>query len=234
MPRVNVVLGASRGIGRATARALAQPGNWLVLGARDQAALEQHAAELRTMGTRVVPFACDVTQPADLVALMTHAASLTGQIDLLVNSAGVATVAPFEDLSLEQWQQTLHVGLTGTFLACQQVVRHMRPGGLIINVASVAARQAFPGWSAYCAAKAGLLAFSNVLREELRPRGVRVTVLLPAATDTTLWDSLPGNWNRAQMLQPTDVAAVIAQIADQAPAMSTEELVVGHMIGRLE
>ncbi|HEU4329135.1 MAG TPA: SDR family NAD(P)-dependent oxidoreductase [Roseiflexaceae bacterium] len=233
MPRVMVVLGASRGIGLATARALARPDNHLVLGARDLAALERLAAELRAMGVLVTPHSCDVTRPADVAALVAHAADLTGQIDLLVNSAGVAAIAPFEELALEQWEQTLRVGLTGAFLTCQQAARHMRPGGLIVNVASVAARQAFPGWSAYCAAKAGLLAFSNVLREELRPRGVRVTVVLPAATDTALWDTLPGNWNRANMLQPADVAAAIAQIADQPSTMTTEELVVGHVAGRL-
>ncbi len=233
MPRVIVVLGASRGIGLATARALARPDSLLVLGARDLAALERHAAELRATGAQVRPRACDVTRPAEVAALMAEAVGLTGQIDLLVNSAGVATVAPFEELALEQWEQTLRVGLTGAFLACQQAAQHMRPGGLIINIASVAARQAFPGWSAYCAAKAGLLAFSNVLREELRPRGVRVTVVLPAAIDTALWDTLPGDWNRASMLRPADVAAAIAQIADQPPTMTTEELVLGHVAGRL-
>ncbi|GAB4193976.1 MAG: SDR family NAD(P)-dependent oxidoreductase [Roseiflexaceae bacterium] len=233
MPRVSVLLGASRGIGLATARAMARPDTWLVLGARDLAALERHAPELRDTGAQVLPLACDVTRPEDVAALMARAADLTGQIDLLVNSAGTATVAPIEELTLEQWEQTLRASLTGSFLACQQVVRHMRPGGLIVNVASVAARQAFPGWAAYCAAKAGLLAFSNVLREELRPRGVRVTVVLPAATDTSLWDALPGDWNRANMIQPADVAAVIAQIANQPPAVATEEIVIGHVSGRL-
>jgi len=91
----------------------------------------------------------------------------------------------------------------------------------------------FPGWSAYIAAKHGLLGFSGAIREELRGRGVRVTVVLPAATDTTLWDNLPGEWNRANMLQPEDVARAIVQLAAQPEYMTTEEIVVGHVAGRL-
>jgi short-subunit dehydrogenase len=109
----------------------------------------------------------------------------------------------------------------------------MQSGGLIVNVASVAARQAFPNWSAYSAAKHGVLGFSNAIREELRPRGIRVTVVLPAATDTALWDAIPGEWNRANMLQAEDVARAIAQLADQPPHVTTEELVIGHVAGRL-
>jgi len=109
----------------------------------------------------------------------------------------------------------------------------MRAGALIVNVASVAARQAFPNWSAYVAAKHGLLGFSGAIREELRPRGIRVSVVLPAATDTALWDALPGEWSRASMLQPADVARAIAQLADQPPYVTTEEIVIGHVAGRL-
>jgi len=233
MPRVFVVLGASRGIGQATAQALAHPDVHLVLGARDLAALEGHAAALQRAGATVTPLRCDVRRPADVDRLIDQAASLTGQIDLLINSAGGAVVAPLEELALEDWEQMLQVGLTGAFLSCRRAVAHMRPGGLIVNVASVAARQTFPGWGAYAAVKAGLVAFSNVLREELRPRGIRVTVVLPAATDTALWDRIPGDWNRANMLQPADVGGLIARLAEQPAAMATEELVVGHVAGRL-
>ena len=98
---------------------------------------------------------------------------------------------------------------------------------------TVAARQAFPGWSAYVAAKHGLLGFTGAIREELRPRGIRVTAVLPAATDTALWDALPGEWDRANMLRPEDVAGAIAQLASQPAYMATEEIVVGHVAGRL-
>lgn len=231
--RVIVVVGASRGIGRASALALAAPGAQLVLAARDAAALEGVAAAARASGARATVAPCDAADEPQVARLFDHAAAITGRIDLLVNSAGTAIVAPIEELSLADWEATLRAGLTSAFLCCKYALPHMRAGALIVNVASVAARQGFPNWSAYAAAKAGLLGFSNALREELRPRGVRVSVVLPAATDTALWDAIPGEWNRANMLRAEDVGAAIAHLAAQPPYAAAEELVLGHVAGRL-
>ncbi|MEO7910888.1 MAG: SDR family NAD(P)-dependent oxidoreductase [Roseiflexaceae bacterium] len=231
--QVILVIGASRGIGRATALAFAAPGTHLVLAARDSVALEAVAAEVRTAGAEASVVPCDVTAEPHVRRLIESAAGITGRIDILVNSAGGAFVAPFEQLALDDWERSLRVGLTGVFLACKHAAAHMPEGALIVNVASVAARQVFPGWSAYIAAKHGLLGFSGAIREELRARGVRVTVVLPAATDTALWDDLPGEWNRVNMLQPADVARAITQLAAQPAYLTTEELVIGHVAGRL-
>jgi NAD(P)-dependent dehydrogenase (short-subunit alcohol dehydrogenase family) len=233
LKQVILVVGASRGIGRATALALASTDRHLVLAARDQLALEQVAAEAQARGAAATAVPCDITAEPHVRRLIETAAGVTGSIDILVNSAGGAVVAPFETVSLADWEATLRVGLTGTFLACKHAAGHMRPGGLIVNVASVAARQAFPNWAVYSAAKHGVLGFSSAIREELRPRGIRVTVVLPAATDTALWDAIPGEWNRANMLQADDVARAIAQLVLQPPHVTTEELVIGHVAGRL-
>ncbi|HWQ11598.1 MAG TPA: SDR family NAD(P)-dependent oxidoreductase [Roseiflexaceae bacterium] len=232
LPKVIVITGASRGIGRATALALAAPGTRLALAARSAAALEAVAAEARAAGAEAFAVPCDVTAEPHVRRLMETAAG-EGRIDALVHCAGAAVVSPVVDMALADWEATLRTSLTGAFLACKHAAPRMAAGGLIVLIASVAARQAFPGWGAYCAAKAGLLALAGVLREELRPRGVRVTAVLPAATDTPLWDALPGAWNRASMLRAEDVAAAIAQLAAQPPYMATEELVVGHVAGRL-
>lgn len=230
---VAVIVGASRGIGRATALALAAPGRTLVLAARDEAALSSLAAEAQALGAQALAIPCDATSEPHMRRLMEQAAAHTGRIDMLVNSAGGAVIAPFEQLRLEDWEHGLRTTLTGAFLACKHAAPHMGAGGLIVNIASVAARQAFPGWSGYAAAKAGLLAFTSGIREELRERGVRVTAVLPAATDTSLWDTLPGEWNRANMLRAEDVGRAIAALASQPASMATEELVVGHVAGRL-
>jgi NAD(P)-dependent dehydrogenase (short-subunit alcohol dehydrogenase family) len=227
-----VIVGASRGIGRATALALAGSRTRLILAARDTDALEQVASAARRAGASATAVGCDVTAEADVRNLMETAAS-AGRIDVLVYSAGGAIVAPFEELTLDDWESTLRTALTGTFLACKYAVVHMRRGGLIVNVASVAARQAFPNWSAYSAAKHGVLGFSSAIREELRPRGIRVTAVLPAATNTVLWDAIPGEWNRANMLKAEDVAREIAHLVAQPPYVTTEELVLGHIAGRL-
>jgi NAD(P)-dependent dehydrogenase (short-subunit alcohol dehydrogenase family) len=233
MDKVIVITGASRGIGRAIALALAAPGTHLILNGRDSDALGQVAAAVRTAGGNATPIACDVSAEPHVQRMIETSAAISGQIDVLINNAGSATVQPFADLPLADWEHTLRVGLTATFLTCKYAAPHMQSGGLIINIASIAARQAFPTWSAYSAAKFGVVGFSNAIREELRPRGIRVTVVFPAATDTDLWDHIPGEWNRANMLQPAEVARPIAQLVAQPLHVTTEELHIGHVAGAL-
>lgn len=227
--RTILITGASRGIGRATALALAGPGVRLVLAARSLEVLEEVADQVHEAGATAEALPCDVTVEADVVRLV----GAVGPLDLLVHSVGGALVAPLEELTLAEWEGMLRAHLTSAFLVCKYAAPRIRAGGLIVLVASVAARQPFPHWSAYCAVKAGLLGFAGALREELRPRGVRVSSVLPAATDTSLWEGIPGSWNRANMLQPADVARAIAGLAAQPPTVTVEELVIGHVAGRL-
>ncbi|RRR74956.1 MAG: SDR family NAD(P)-dependent oxidoreductase, partial [Candidatus Viridilinea halotolerans] len=215
-PKTILITGASRGIGRATAFALAKPSVRLVLAARSRDLLAVTASGVAASGAEVSDMACDVTQEGDVRALMAHAA-YNGGIDVVIHSVGSALVKPFEQISLAEWDEQLRVQVTSLFLICKYAAPHLHQGSLLLNVASVAARQAFPGWAAYSAAKHATMGLLGAVREELRPRGIRVTSLLPAATDTSLWDSVPGEWNRANMLQPEEVAATIASLVHTPP-----------------
>jgi 3-oxoacyl-[acyl-carrier protein] reductase len=233
MQQVIVITGASRGIGAATALTVAAPKTHLVLAARNSADLESVAEAARSQGAHTTVVPCDVSAEPHVRRLIEQAAGITGQIDVLINAAGGALIGPFDQLSLADWEGMLRVNLTGTFLVCKHASPYLQAGSSVINVASVAARQAFPGWAAYSASKAGLLAFTNTIREELRTRQIRVVALLPAATDTALWDSLPGAWNRGNMIQSADVANTIAWVISQPASVTIEELMVGHVAGRL-
>lgn len=228
-----LITGASRGIGRATALALAAPGARLVLAARSADALEAVAAEARAAGAEAVVAPCDVADEPAVRRLAGLAAAATGRIDVVVHSVGGALVGPFEQIALAAWEEQLRAQLTSLFLVCKHAAPHLGAGGLLVNISSVAARQSFPGWAAYSAAKHGALGFLGAVREELRPRGVRVTSVLAAATDTGLWDAVPGSWNRAHMLSPAEVAAAVAALAAYPPHVAVEELTVGHVAGRL-
>lgn len=228
-----LITGATGGIGRATALALSAPGSRLTLAARSAGPLEELRAAVAAAGAEALAFPADVTDEAAVGELVRAAAGPAGQIDAVIHSVGAALVRPFEEISLAEWEDSLRSQLTSLFLVCRGAAALMGPGGLIVNVASVAARQAFPGWSAYSAAKHGALGFAASIREELRPRGIRVTSLLPAATDTALWDSVPGEWNRQNMLRPEEVAAAIAALLAHPPHVTVEELTVGHVAGRL-
>lgn len=228
-----LITGASRGIGRACALALATPGAQLTLAARSAGALEAVAAEARARGAAATAAPCDLTVEPRVRRLAERAAAPAGKIDVVVHSVGGALVAPFERIGVGAWEEALRAQLTSLFLVCKHAVAWMGEGGLIVGIASVAARQVFPGWAAYCAAKHGALGFLGAVREELRPRGIRVSVVLPAATDTTLWEQVPGSWERASMLRPEEVAAAVAGLVSAPPHVAVEELTVGHVTGRL-
>jgi NAD(P)-dependent dehydrogenase (short-subunit alcohol dehydrogenase family) len=231
--RTILIAGASRGIGRATALALAAPGVSLILAARSAEALEAVAMQARAKGATALEVPCNLTVEPHVRQLVELATEGTGRIDLAVHSVGGALVAPLAEIDLATWEESLRAQLSSLFLVAKHGTARMEMGGLFVGISSVAARQVFPGWAAYCAAKAGGLAMLNALREELRPRGIRVTAVLPAATDTELWARVPGEWNRAAMLRPDEVAAAVASLAAYPAHVTVEELTVGHVAGRL-
>ena len=109
----------------------------------------------------------------------------------------------------------------------------MEAGGRLVVVSSIAGRSGFPEWSAYSAAKFGVLGFAEAIRAELRPRKIRVTAVIPGAVDTPLWDGVPGEWNRDSMLQPADVARAIVRLVEDPDYLSTDEVALGHIAGAL-
>jgi len=108
-----------------------------------------------------------------------------------------------------------------------------RGRGWLIPILSVAARRGFPGWSAYCASKWGLAGLIAALREELQGSGIRITALYPGATDTPIWDRLPGEWNRNAMVPPREVARALGYVLDADPSTLVEELTLGPAGGAL-
>lgn len=233
MARIVVVTGAGRGIGRAVAEAFGAQGDHVVLAARTAAEIEAVADAIVTAGGQATAVACDITAEPHVRRLIDTAGQVNGKIDIVVANAGVARIQPFMEQSLADWEATLRVTLTGAFLVCKHAVPHLQVGGQIFTIGSIASKTAFPNWAAYSAAKFGLLGFTNAMREELRPRGIRVTSVLSGAVDTALWDEVPGQWNRTNMLQPSDVARAILRVADEPAHISVDEVVLGHQAGAL-
>lgn len=231
--RVVLITGAGRGIGQATAEAFGAHGDHVVLASRTEQELGTTAAAIHNAGGEATIVACDVTAEPHVKRLIESAAGVTGTIDVVVCNAGGAVVAPFTEIALADWERTLRTTLTGTFLVCKHAIAHIHSGGQIFTMASIAGRSGFPNWSAYSAAKFGVLGFSEAIRAELRPRGIRVTAVIPGAVDTPLWDDIPGEWDRAKMLHPADVARAIVRAAAEPPHVSIDEIVLGHVAGAL-
>ena len=222
-----IVTGAGRGIGRAIALAFAAEGAGVALAARSRADLAQVAGEIRVAGGgRALAIPTDVTNDGAVEALVEQTLADLGRVDVLVTCAGVAAFAALADTKPADWDAMLAVNLRAAMVCCRAVLPPMlRQGaGMIINVASIAAKRALPGSSVYTATKAGLFGFSRVLAEELRASGVRVGVLMPGAVDTPLWDSLGATPPRDKMLRPEDVARAAVLMASLPAHAVMEEV----------
>jgi NAD(P)-dependent dehydrogenase (short-subunit alcohol dehydrogenase family) len=224
--QVAVITGAGRGVGRAIALAFAREGAKLALAARSSRELAGAVTEMETVGAQALAVPTDVREEPSVSALMRQALARFEHIDLLVNAAGIATFGPVADTKLEDWDQTLAVNLRGTILCCRAALPAMmsRRRGTIINIGSVVTSRTLTGSAAYTTSKYGLLGFSRVLAEEMRPHGVRVGMLSAGAVDTPLWDAIPSPPDRARMLRPEQVADAAVLMASLSPNATLEEL----------
>jgi len=224
--QVALVTGGGRGIGRAVALAFAREGARVTLAARTRTELDAVAAEVRGSGGRALAVPADVTQESSVVELVARTLAEFGRIDILVTAAGAAAFGPVADSKLEEWELMMAVNLRGVYLTCRAALAPMirQRRGTIINVVSVAAKQPIPGCAAYAASKHGVLGFTRVLAEELRPHGVRVGAICPGAVNTPLWDSIANPPDRARMLAPEDVAEAAVLMASLPPRASLEDL----------
>ena len=228
-PKLALVTGASRGLGLAIAHELSERGYHLILTARSQPSLARIARRLPNS----TAFACDIRQPesvAALAALVRRRRSL----DVLINTAGIAGPAsPIATLAFDAWREVIDTNLHGTFLVTQSLLPYLGKGSVIVNNLSIAARTAFPGMAAYNSSKRGLLAFTETLRDELRPRGIRVVALLPGATDTDIWKQFWPAAPRRRMMSPKTVARAVADAVALPPNASVDELVITPSAGAL-
>jgi NAD(P)-dependent dehydrogenase (short-subunit alcohol dehydrogenase family) len=224
--QVALVTGAGRGIGRAVATTFAHAGAAVALAARSGGEIEAVAREIGRTGGRALALPADVRQEASVDALARRVLGEWGRVDVLVNAAGLAAFAPVTDSKLDDWDQMLAVNLRGAVLCCRAVLPAMiaQGRGTIISVGSVVTSRVLTGSAAYTASKYGLLGFSRVLAEEMRPHRVRVGVLSAGATDTPLWDTMPGAPARERMLRPDQVAEAALLMASLGPNATLEEL----------
>ena len=231
-----LITGASRGIGLAIARALAAEGCNLILTSRDEKALARIEREVTRNRVLALTLPCDVGDPyavdelfqairreLPLLAKSVKRGASSRGIDILVNNAGIAHASLTVDkLPYPVWKDVLATNLDGMFLITQAALALIPRGGTIVNNLSIAARRVFPGSAAYNASKHAALGFTDTLREELRPKGIRVIGLFPGATDTDIWRTLWPQAPRKKMMSAETVAdALVAALL--LPANTTVE-----------
>ena len=236
--KVAIVTGASRGIGQAVALELARGGAATLLAARTDKACEPVAAGIRREGGRAEIIACDVSRYADAQRLAETALEHYGRIDILVNNAGVIEpISTLETCEPDTWTQNIAVNLVGVFHCCRAVLPRFRQagGGVIINLSSGAAHRPLEGWSAYCAAKAGVAMLTRSVALEAGDRGVRVYGFQPGVVDTDMQGLIRDSGlnevselPREQLADPSEPARVIAWLCtDEAADLAGKELSIG-------
>ena len=215
--KVAVVTGASKGIGWAIARALLDGGCRVAIAARNANELDRAARALNA-GAAVHAVAADVRNPADAARLMDEATTRFGGLDILVNNAGVGRFANVADMSVDEWRQVIDTNLSAVFYCCHAAIPHLRRrgAGWIVNISSLAGKNAFAGGAAYCASKSGLNAFSEALMQEVRYDNIRVSYIMPGSVSTGFGDRGVGgeaDWK----LSPHDVARTVVDLIAHDP-----------------
>lgn len=208
--RVALITGGSRGIGLGIAAALSATGMSVSITGRDTRSLE---AARQKLGGAALAVRADVQSEQDVAKAVEETVARFGGLDILVNNAGVGTFAPVAEMTAAQWREVLDTNLTGVFHCCQAAIPHLRTrgGGWIINISSLASKNPFTSAAAYCASKAGLNAFSEVLMQELRHDNIRVSYILPGSVATgfaSRGDRGSAEWK----LTPEDVAQVVVDL----------------------
>jgi len=233
--RVALVTGGSRGIGAAVCAELGAAGARVVVNyVRDAAAAERVCDEVRAAGGEAVALAGDVSTPAGAQALVDGVEQDVGEIDVLVNNAGITRDNLIMKLSEDDWRQVIDTNLAGAFFTCRAVARPMlkRRRGAIVNMSSVVGIHGNPGQTNYAASKAGLIGLTKALAKELGGRGIRVNAIAPGYIETELTDALPEE-ARAEILRstplrrlgrPADVAAAVRFLASDAAAFVTGDV----------
>jgi NAD(P)-dependent dehydrogenase (short-subunit alcohol dehydrogenase family) len=214
--RLAVVSGASRGIGAATAEAIAGAGAHVILAARDREALDRVVRRVRDAGGEATAVATDVSSPTDVERLF-EAAQAAGPLAALVCAAAVLTPAPFTETTAAIWEETLGVNLTGTFLCCRAAFAAMPAGGggRIVNIASLSgvyATEKFPGLTAYNVSKYGVIGLTEAIAVEGKELGISAICLSPGAVDTEMLRC--ANPALRPGLTPDQVAALIVALID--------------------
>jgi NAD(P)-dependent dehydrogenase (short-subunit alcohol dehydrogenase family) len=234
--RIAMVTGASRGFGAGIARALAAEGAGVWLTARREKEL---IAAAEACGGR--PLVADVTSGEDWDRVFQTVQAESGRLDILVNNAGAGiSVSPLARTSDEVIQRSLNVNLLGTILGCSRAAKLMtaQKSGTIVNLASACAVQAWPGWSVYSAAKAGVLQLTRCLYTELRPHGARATCLVPSwgATDFSKAAGLPefDAETARKCIQPIELGQVVVDICALPPHLTVQELILWPLVQQVE
>ncbi len=226
--KVAIVTGASKGIGKGVALALAKQGCKVALASRDRERMVQVVAEITALGGIAQAVVTDVTREDAVDALFAEVQSTFGRLDILVNNAGMAVSGRIDELSLADWQQVQNVNVTGMFLCCRGAARMMKPqgSGRIINVGSISGQMPRVKSSPYTTSKFAVAGLTKALALELRPFNIAVCAIHPGNVMTDIWEKSPQVPEQEGVIEVADLADVVVSIASLPDNVNLFESVI--------
>ncbi len=230
------VTGASRGIGREIACQFASTGCIVAISARSQSQLRTVENEINSLGGQAKTFVCDVTDHRSVASTAAKIIHDFGTIDILVNNAGITSFESFQKTSIQHFDRVMAASFRGPVLVIKHVYPFMmkRKSGWIVNILSTAALETFSNSSAYSAAKSGLRALGNALREESRLHNIRVTNVYPGPTNTEMWSEKDRRKYGSRMMSANSVAAAILALYQMPSDVVVEEIILRPIQGDIE
>ena len=235
MNRVVWITGASTGIGFELAKVFAKSGYIIVATARRKSRLVSLVNEIRFAGHEAYAFVCDVRSERSIISTKKKILEKCGTIDVLINNASITAFKSFIDTKPPEFDDIIETNLRGSYLMARSMLPIMmkKKRGHIINILSVAAHTVFTNSSAYAASKAGMLAMFNSLRAEVRKFNIKISNIMPGATDTPMWSQATRQKYSSRMMTPREVAEITVQIANQPKKVVIEDVVIKPIKGDL-
>jgi len=226
-----LITGASRGIGRSTAKVFASSGLKVFAISRNLEDLSSLQKEIVKDSGQCIYQSTDLMIVEQIDQVVERMKSTGLKIAALVHNAGIAKVGQLKDIKPTDWRETIEINLIAPFILTHKLFPFLSDHCHIFFMNSVAGRQTFPEWSAYCASKWGLKALADVLRQELSGTGIKVTSVYPSSVDTGLHDQLPYEWDREKMLKDDDVAEAIIACFKQSSQVQVREIDLENLSG---
>ncbi len=229
--KITLISGASRGIGRAVSLRLAHEGHFVIVLARNAEEIGELEHEIDEAGGKALSFVCDVSDEHQVNAVVSEVMRDFKRIDCLINNAGIGVFKPAEEITPEDWDRVMDVNVKGTFLLTRAVLPHMKAVGTghILGIASDVSKRTFASGSLYTASKYAQHAFFESLRREVRPLGIKVSVVYPGLVDTYFHQAEQGEPQQAKFLHADDIAAAVSYILNAPPHVLVDELMIHPM-----
>ncbi|NIP41843.1 MAG: SDR family oxidoreductase [candidate division Zixibacteria bacterium] len=226
--RVVLVTGSSRGLGKTIARRYLEEGARVIITGQKSDELDHAADDLKQVSEQFIKVAADITDDSQAKKLVDSAIQEFGQIDILINNAGVFKGGEIDQMDVKDFELTFNVNVKGAFLVTRHAVAQMKKqkSGQIINICSIGSKLGMEKLSAYCASKAALARFGDSLKAELKPYNIRVTNVMPHAMNTMGKDIDPDSDDRRKMVEPDDVADAIIMVTSSRDYVQYQDITI--------